>query len=85
MADQVEPFDLEGAEDVELKPGGTYLLPLCVVRPELMLGDEVAIILLNTSDGAQVGIPLTHQSAGRLQELLAEALRRTKPDMDAVQ
>jgi hypothetical protein len=85
MADQTEPFDLEGAEDVELKPGGTYLLPLCVVRPELMLGDEVAIMLLSISEGSQLGIPLTHQSAKRLQELLAEALRRTKPDADPMQ
>jgi hypothetical protein len=85
MDAQPKPFDLEGAEDVGLKPGGTYLLPLCVVRPELMLGEEVAIMLLNTSDGAQLGIPLTHKSAERLQELLAEALRRLQLNAQAVQ
>lgn len=82
MVEKAEPFDLQGAEDVELEVGGTYLLPLCVVRPKIMLGKEVAIVLVSTGDGAQLGIPLTHPSASRLQELLAEALRRLGPSND---
>ncbi|WP_264050408.1 hypothetical protein [Methylobacterium flocculans] len=80
MADQAKPFDLEAAESADLQPGGTYLLPLCMVRPEIMLGEEVAIVLLNTSNGVQIGVPLTHQSVERLHGLFSKMLHKTKID-----
>ena len=82
MARRTKPFDLEKATDVELEGNSTFLLPMSVVRPEIMLGEETAIVLLETVDGAQVGIPLGHQSVEQLHVLLTEAIRRLKPDGD---
>jgi len=75
-------FDVEKATDVELEGGETFLLPMGMAKPEIMLGEETAIVLLETIDGAQVGIPLGHDSIERLHVLLTEALRRLKPSDD---
>jgi hypothetical protein len=48
-----------------------------------MLGEETTIVLLETVDGAQVGIPLGHNSVEQPHVLLAEALRRLKPSDEA--
>ena len=79
MARTAKPFDLEKATDVELEGNTTFLLPMSMARPEIMLGEETVIVLFETVDGAQVGIPLGHQSIEQLHALLTETLRRMKP------
>ena len=83
MAKKGKAFDVEKATDVELEGGETFLLPMCMAKPEIMLGEETTIVLLETVDGAQVGIPLGHNSVEQLHVLLTEALRRLKPGDEA--
>jgi hypothetical protein len=83
VAKKPKTLDLEKASDVELEGGNTFLLPMCMARPEIMLGEETTIVLLETVDGAQVGIPLGHNSVEQLHVLLTEALRRLKPGDEA--
>ena len=83
MVKRSKAFDVEKATDVELEGGETFLLPMCMAKPEIMLGEETTIVLLETVDGAQVGIPLGHNSVEQLHVLLTEALRRLKPGDEA--
>ncbi|WP_336492525.1 hypothetical protein [Methylobacterium nigriterrae] len=82
MAKRGKAFDVEKATDVDLEGGETFILPMCMAKPEIMLGEETTIVLLETIDGAQVGIPLGHTSIERLHVLLTEALRRLKSGND---
>jgi hypothetical protein len=82
MAKKVTGFDVRDATDVEFERGDSFLLPMCMAKSEMMLGEETAIILLETTNGAQVGIPLGHKSIEQLHVMLTEALRRLKPHKD---
>src|SRR5215212_861065 len=82
MAKKAKGFDVHDATDVEFERGDSFLLPMCMAKSEMMLGEETAIILLETADGAQVGIPLGHRSIEQLHVTLTEALRRLKPHND---
>ena len=83
MAKKPNGFDVRDATDVEFECGYSFLLPMCIAKAEMMLGEETAIVLLETTDGAQVGIPLGHKSVEQLNVMLTEALRRLKPLKDA--
>ena len=83
MVKRSKAFDVGKATDVELEGGETFLLPMCMAKPEIMFGEETTIVLLETVDGAQVGIPLGHNSVEQLHVLLTEVLRRLKPSDEA--
>ena len=82
VAEEKPAFDVKDAVDVELESGSSFLLPMCKAKAEIMVGEETAIILFETADGAQLGVPLGHASIEQLHVLLAEALRRLKAGND---
>ncbi|KAB1073434.1 hypothetical protein [Methylobacterium planeticum] len=82
MASKAKGFDVREATDVEFDRDDSFLLPMCMAKAEMMLGEETAIILLETADGAQLGIPLGHRSLEQLHVMLTEALRRLKTEKD---
>ena len=51
------PFRPDSAKDA-LEGDGDSPLPICDAEPDVMLGEELAIIVLTTLEGQRVGIPL---------------------------
>lgn len=82
MTEEKLAFDVNDAIDVELESGSSFLLPMCKTKAENMVGEETAIILFETADGAQVGVTLGHRSIEQLHVLLGEAIWRLKPVSD---
>jgi hypothetical protein len=58
----------EGAE-------GDFLLPVCMPYFELLVGEDLAVVVLNTAEGQRIGVPMGLQSLYDLKETISEALR----------
>ena len=54
---------------------GDFLMPLCLPSPGLLMGEDIAVIVLATNEGQRVGVPLGLQAVFDLHEVLGEALR----------
>ena len=59
---------LEGAE-------GDFLLPACMPYFELLVGEELAVVVLTTAEGQRIGVPMGLQSLYDLKETVSEGLR----------
>ncbi|KQO89625.1 MAG: hypothetical protein ACAH20_21845 [Methylobacteriaceae bacterium] len=73
MADS-PPFRPDTAKDA-VEGDGDFLLPICVPKPGLLMGESLAVIVLTTVEGQRVGVPLGMQGLSDLHEVTREALR----------
>ncbi|KQO68004.1 hypothetical protein [Methylobacterium sp. Leaf89] len=65
---------------------GDVLLPLMMPKPDLMMGERMAIVILTTVEDQKVGIPMGHQGVSDLYEISGEALRMLQaPEGGSVQ
>ena len=63
-------------EASELPPGpGDYVVPICIAKPDVMMGDLMAVVVFETIEGQRVGVPLGMQAISGLRDALGEALR----------
>ncbi|MCC0809423.1 hypothetical protein FPV16_25035 [Methylobacterium sp. W2] len=71
-----KPFLSNTAKDV-FPPGaeGDFILPVCMPNPNLLIGESLAVILVETVEGQRVGVPFSIEALSGLHELLGEALR----------
>ena len=69
-----KPFLPSKAKDA-FHDEGDFLLPICLPDPGLLMGEDLAVVVLNTLQGQRVGIPLGLQAVSDLREVLDEALR----------
>jgi hypothetical protein len=65
MSENFHPFKLETAKDA-LEGDGDFLLPVCEGEPDLMTGEDVAIIVLTTVGDQRVGLPIGMQGLSDL-------------------
>lgn len=79
------PFRPDRAKDA-IEGDGDFLLPICVQKPGLLMGESLAVIVLTTVEGQRVGLPLGMQGLSDLHEITREALRMLQAeDGDTVQ
>ena len=69
------PFRPTEAVDVLGETEGDFVLPLCLPRPSLLVGEDLAVVVLDTIHGQRVGLPLSPQGVTDLHAVLGEALR----------
>ena len=72
------PFRPDTAKDA-IEGDGDFLLPICVPKPGLLMGEALAVIVLTTVEGQRVGVPLGMQGLSDLHEVTREALRLLQP------
>ncbi|KST59884.1 hypothetical protein AO398_15805 [Methylobacterium sp. GXS13] len=75
MNEKTKPFRPGDAVDALGETAGDFVLPLCLPKPSLLIGEDLAMIVLDTIHGQRVGLPLSAQGAADLHAVLAEALR----------
>ncbi len=75
MTDPKPPFRPTEAVDVLGEAEGDFVLPLCLPNPSLLIGEDLAVVVLDTIHGQRVGLPLSPQGAADLHAVLGEALR----------
>jgi hypothetical protein len=75
MTDPKPPFRPAVAVDALGEVEGDFVLPLCLPQPDLLIGEDLAMLVLNTIHGQRVGLPLSPQGAADLHAVLGEALR----------
>ncbi|MCP2080780.1 UNVERIFIED_ORG: hypothetical protein J2W74_001966 [Methylorubrum zatmanii] len=73
------PFRPDTAKDA-IEGDGDFLLPICVQKPGLLMGESLAVIVLTTVEGQRVGVPLGMQGLSDLHEVTREALRMLQAD-----
>ena len=79
------PFRPDQAKDA-LEGEGDFLLPICMPKPDLLMGEALAVVVLTTVEGQRVGVPLGMQGLSDLHEVTREALRLLHAkDGDSVQ
>jgi hypothetical protein len=82
-----KPFHPDQAAE-PFPPGttGDFLLPICMPKPDLMMGESLAILVVTTVEDQRVGIPMGHQALSDLREIIDEALRMLEaPEGGSVQ
>ncbi|MGW5960939.1 hypothetical protein [Methylorubrum thiocyanatum] len=78
-------FRPDQAKDA-LEGEGDFLLPICMPKPDLLMGEALAVVVLTTVEGQRVGVPLGMQGLSDLHEVTHEALRLLQAkDGDIVQ
>lgn len=82
-----KPFMPSEAKEVFAAPDpGDFLLPICLPSPDLMMGENLAIVIVTTVEDQRVGIPMGHQALSDLREIIDEALRMLQvPEGGSVQ
>lgn len=75
MTDPKLPFRPADAVDILGEVEGDFVLPLCLPQPSLLIGEDLAVVVLDTIHGQRVGLPLSLQGAADLHAVLGEALR----------
>lgn len=86
MAEQ-KPFKPSEAKDVFATPApGDFLLLICLPKPDMMVGESLAIVVLTTVERQRIGVPMGHQALSELHDLIGEALRMLQaPEGGSVQ
>lgn len=74
MSENLHPFRLEAAKDA-LDGDGDFLLPVCEAEPDLIMGEDIAVIVLTTIGDQRVGVPIGMQGLSDLHEITREAMR----------
>ena len=75
MTDPKPPFRPTEAVDVLGETEGDFVLPLCLTQPSLLVGEDLAVVVLDTIHGQRVGLPLSPKGVTDLHAVLGEALR----------
>ena len=75
MTDPKPPFRPAEAVDVLGEIEGDFVLPLCLPPPNLLVGEDLAVVVLDTIHGQRVGLPLSPHGVADLHAVLGEALR----------
>ncbi|MCJ2009775.1 hypothetical protein [Methylobacterium sp. J-092] len=73
MAD-AKPFQPAEVRGFPREPGD-YLTPICLAGAEVITGDELGVVVLQTAAGHRIGIPLRVEALWDLHEALGKALR----------
>ncbi|ABY28528.1 hypothetical protein Mext_0100 [Methylorubrum extorquens PA1] len=82
MADQ-KAFRPTSAEKAFPEPiEGDFMLPFCVPGAEILMGKDLAAIVVPTQERQRVGIPMDLQTVSDLYALLGEALRMLQAPED---
>jgi hypothetical protein len=79
MSDNLHPFRLETAKDA-LEGDGDFLLPVCEAEPDLIIGEDFAVIVLTTIGDQRVGLPIGMQGLSDLHEVTRKAMRLMQAD-----
>ena len=62
------------------------MLPFCVPGAEMLMGEDLAVVVVSTVEDQRVGIPMGLQAISDLHALLGEALRMLQaPEGGSVQ
>ena len=82
-----EPFDISQTKDVlQDASEGDVLLPMMMPKPDILIGEHLAVVVLTTIEDQRVGIPMGHQAISDLHDLLGVALRQLQaPEGGSVQ
>ena len=82
-----KPFHPSEAKDVLTDASeGDVLLPIVLPNPDIMMGENLAIVVLTTIEDQRVGIPMGYQAISNLHQLLGAALRiLQKPEGGSIQ
>ncbi|MCJ2135394.1 hypothetical protein MKK69_15260 [Methylobacterium sp. J-026] len=75
MTETKPPFRPADAVDILGEVEGDFVLPLCLPQPNLLIGEDLAVVVLDTIHGQRVGLPLSPQGAADLHTVLGEAIR----------
>ncbi|WCS23537.1 hypothetical protein LOK46_20515 [Methylobacterium sp. NMS14P] len=75
MTERKPPFRPADAVDALGEIEGDFVLPLCLPGSNLLIGEDLAMLVLDTIHGQRVGLPLSQQGAADLHAVLGEALR----------
>ena len=82
MGDQ-KPFRPTEAKQAFSEPTeGDFMLPFCVPGAEILMGEDLAVIVVPTQERQRVGIPMDLQTVSDLHALLGEALRMLQAPED---
>ncbi|MGH1587148.1 hypothetical protein ACRBEV_00860 [Methylobacterium phyllosphaerae] len=57
MTDRRPPFRPADAVDVLGEVEGDFVLPLCLPQPDLLIGEDLAMLVLDTIHGQRIGLP----------------------------
>ncbi|WP_437871435.1 hypothetical protein ACSD7O_24185 [Methylorubrum extorquens] len=79
MSENFHPFWLESAKDA-FEGDGDFLLPVCGGEPDLMMGEDMAIIVLTTVGDQRVGLAIGIQWQSDLHEITRDAMRLTRAE-----
>ena len=82
-----KPFHPSKAKDVLTDASeGDVLRPIVLPNPDIMMGENLAIVVLTTIEDQRVGIPMGYQAISNLHQLLGAALRiLQKPEGGSIQ
>lgn len=82
-----KPFEIAEADDAFADAAtNDVLLPAMIGKPDMLLGQRLAVVVVTTINGRRVGIPMGHQMVSDLHALLGEALRMIEaPDGGSLQ
>ena len=71
-----QPFRPDTAAYLQLGELHTdYILPLCMLDPELMVGDGLAVLVVTTVEGHRVGVPIGVNALEHLRGIVEAGLR----------
>lgn len=87
MSDDPPSFKPDAAFDaIPQGAQGDFLLPICLPVPGLLVGEDLAVLVLTTVEGQRVGVPMGVEALSDLQKVALEALRMLQVgEGDAVQ
>lgn len=49
---------------------GDFILPICMPDPELMIGEDLAVLVVTTVEGQRVGVPIGVNALAHLQGVI---------------
>lgn len=82
-----KPFRPSDAEPASLDPPeGDFMMSFCVPGAEILMGEDLAVLVLPNQEGQRLGLPMSLQTVSDLHALLGEALRTQQaPEGGSVQ
>ncbi|SFM91459.1 hypothetical protein [Methylobacterium pseudosasicola] len=73
-SDKAAPVQLDGAQT-------DFTLPICLPDPELMVGEALAVLVVTTVEGQQVGVPMGVNGLEYLLGIVEAGLRVMREDV----
>jgi hypothetical protein len=70
------PFRPDKAANVQFGELHTdFILPICMPDPELMVGEDLAVLVVTTVEGQRVGVPMGVTALEHLQGIVEAGLK----------